>query len=606
MSAVPSNTRRSLRVSFSVAAFVILTSSNTFAVRFSRLPPTSEPYSSSLVTFCIDVLKVLVCFVALKCADTNRSTQNPPLRFFRLRSIIPAVCFTWQTQLLLYSASYLHPTVYQTLGQLKVVTTAFFSWLMLSRRFTKRQLTSLGALAFGSWLVRYDARNEHARVDARGSFAVILASILSGFAGVHVERILKDETVSFFWLNIELASSSALLSIIQFAAFDYDSLGNMFKGFNRYTALVVLLSVASGIFTGLILRDANSIVKSFAASSSLVLTAVIDCVVRSSGSTYVYLGLLIVTLSIILYGSPRGDYPTPVTSSTCRSLGWFAFVFVFFFSLHGRTTVVSPQDCAGCQRFAISDIPIVVLSANNPTFLRDMIDQLSLYHSNLTVFDDASDFPPMLELLSELSRRMPVHKSQCRLGPRGFLLRGLGLIEELPRYFAVTDADLILNRYLPPSFLTVMYGILSNSGFSKVGFALDLSDSEKMWKYEYFNNHTIVGWESRFWNPSDQIKSEQSAPVYKAHVDTTFALYDKNKLLGEEHGYMWRWEDSLRVAGNFTAKHRPWYPTEICRLPLAERRALWSDPLRSAGSTIANILIRTDLLMGQSSSFCAT
>jgi FkbM family methyltransferase len=81
----------------------------------------------------------------------------------------------------------------------------------------------------------------------------------------------------------------------------------------------------------------------------------------------------------------------------------------------------------------------------------------------------------------------------------------------------------------------------------KVGFALDISDYDEMYQYAYYNGKTIYEWEIAFWeNKIYDPKYE----LYAGSIDTTFALV--NKEFTEPHF-------NVRVAGDFVAKHLPWY-----------------------------------------------
>ena len=49
------------------------------------------------------------------------------------------------------------------------------------------------------------------------------------------------------------------------------------------------------------------------------------------------------------------------------------------------------------------------------------------------------------------------------------------------------------------------------------------------------------------------------APVYRADIDTTLALYNKKFFVRKKQGFY----HGLRVAGKFTARHLPWYRERV-------------------------------------------
>jgi hypothetical protein len=65
--------------------------------------------------------------------------------------------------------------------------------------------------------------------------------------------------------------------------------------------------------------------------------------------------------------------------------------------------------------------------------------------------------------------------------------------------------------------------------------------------------YKIWEWERQFWEHELAPLERSGDPVFKATVDTTFALYDKNHFDRENH------MEAVRVAGRFTCKHLPWY-----------------------------------------------
>jgi FkbM family methyltransferase len=108
------------------------------------------------------------------------------------------------------------------------------------------------------------------------------------------------------------------------------------------------------------------------------------------------------------------------------------------------------------------------------------------------------------------------------------------------------DPDLKLNENLPSNFVEILSDLSDTYKTSKIGFALDISDSDKFYKIDnYAGDKSIREWEKQFWeNKIDDPNYE----LYNSIIDTTFCLIDKSN-----------GDYQIRVAGNFTAKHLPWY-----------------------------------------------
>jgi len=122
----------------------------------------------------------------------------------------------------------------------------------------------------------------------------------------------------------------------------------------------------------------------------------------------------------------------------------------------------------------------------------------------------------------------------------------------LPDKYIITDPDLKFNPNIPSNFIEILASLSDKYKTSKIGFALDITDHEKFYPTtEYMANLSIRDWELRFWeNKMDDDTGEYE--IYKADIDTTFCLMNKVNI---EAGI----DLQIRVAGNFTAKHIPWY-----------------------------------------------
>lgn len=204
-------------------------------------------------------------------------------------------------------------------------------------------------------------------------------------------------------------------------------------------------------------------------------------------------------------------------------------------------------------------IPVLIPSFNNPTYLRQFLSQIQ-FRKNLhpIVVDNASTYPKMLELLSALdSWGINVVKFNRNFGPH-FLRDHSEFLELMPRFFCLSDPDLQLNSKLPKDFLSTLMSISEEFSAPKVGFALDIGDSKDFRDHKFQvgkRKYKISQWEKKFWKV--KLHSKSGVPLYRAHLDTTFALYDKIRFSNSN------FYSAVRVAGAFTARHLPWYKDSI-------------------------------------------
>lgn len=120
-----------------------------------------------------------------------------------------------------------------------------------------------------------------------------------------------------------------------------------------------------------------------------------------------------------------------------------------------------------------------------------------------------------------------------------------GFFESADREFIVTDPDLDYTG-IPTDWLGVLReGFKEGSNIQKVGFSLEYRDIPD----KFPGKRDVQKWESQFWKP--EVKRGR---FYRANIDTTFALYNKEtappfRFIG----------NAMRAERPYMAKHKPWY-----------------------------------------------
>jgi len=225
-------------------------------------------------------------------------------------------------------------------------------------------------------------------------------------------------------------------------------------------------------------------------------------------------------------------------------------------------------------------IPIIVVCFNNGRYVRNMVDQLCRIDPGLVSFirilDNCSTEPETLAYLEST----PVHviRNQTNEGPWISPSNNADLYHSLPDLFILTDPDLELNPALPPTFIRTMADIAIETNSSKVGLALDISTPELFLEGPYVEQLTIAQHESQFWTSPIP---DTNPPLYRAPVDTTFCVINKRVF---DHG-----SRHIRIAGDFTAKHLPWYKLNPL-YSLADIETLLNNSLTTRISTTFRLL----------------
>ena len=112
-----------------------------------------------------------------------------------------------------------------------------------------------------------------------------------------------------------------------------------------------------------------------------------------------------------------------------------------------------------------------------------------------------------------------------------------------------------LNPDLPADFAAILKRVTGSLGVGKAGFALSLEDRHLMQDQPFRHAEGWKRiWESEAAHWEDAVTAPGIAePLFRADVDTTFALYDQ---VFFDPARPFR---GIRVGGRFAARHLPWY-----------------------------------------------
>lgn len=213
-------------------------------------------------------------------------------------------------------------------------------------------------------------------------------------------------------------------------------------------------------------------------------------------------------------------------------------------------------------------IPIVIICYNNYQFVNNMIKQLESLIScpNILIIDNNSTCKYTKNYINDCENKYNIVKCKINIGHLVWMDKLI--FNNLPDKFIVTDPDLQFNKNTPSNFIDIMIQISDQYMSSKVGFALDISDPEKMFAYhfcDFFDNGgvtTICESQKQYW--VDKVPNNDFE-MYFSNIDTTFCLFDKN-YTGPQ----------IRIAGDFTMKHLPWY-TDIEGISKLSRYLMYKD-----------------------------
>ena len=273
-------------------ALLVQNSGLILTMRYSRISrPADQMYIATTAVLVAEILKLVVssllCF-SLDCKyDIQRFRDLLRVEFVDgrrefLKLFIPSGLYVIQNNLQYIGTSNLPAEIFQVLSNMKIVTTAILSVLMLSKKLTGLQWISIIALTFGVGLVQMSQGKGSGEIDNQnqllGLICVLSACCTSGFAGVYFEKVLKSTNSSIWLRNIQLALIGLGFSSLTCVASDYEKIQQFgfFFGYDYVVCVVIFLAALGGLVVAVVVKYADNVLKGFAASASLVLSTVVS------------------------------------------------------------------------------------------------------------------------------------------------------------------------------------------------------------------------------------------------------------------------------------------------------------------------------------------
>jgi len=183
------------------------------------------------------------------------------------------------------------------------------------------------------------------------------------------------------------------------------------------------------------------------------------------------------------------------------------------------------------------NLTIVINNRNRLSTTKKLVDDL-LYRdsTNIIIIDNESSYQPLLEWYKTLPSNIRILYS---LNYGHHALFQSNVLNDIPEEWCFyTDADIQLNPNMPKDYQQIMFNLAHQYNYKKIGLALQIDDLPD----HYALKEQVIRNESHWW------ENKIIENVYRADTDTTFCLIKKCDQF-----------DSLRIAGDFTAKHMPWY-----------------------------------------------
>uniref|UniRef100_A0A8D3C5X5 Solute carrier family 35 member 2 n=1 Tax=Scophthalmus maximus TaxID=52904 RepID=A0A8D3C5X5_SCOMX len=273
----------------SLAVLVVQNASLILSIRYVRTLPGDRFFTTSAVVMA-EVLKVLTCLLIIllqrkcKCPFMLLNTVLKDT----LKMSVPSLIYTLQNNLQYVAISNLPAASFQVTYQLKILTTALFSVLMLRKSLSRVQWVSLLLLFAGVAIVQVCSfscpltclLSPHLSPANYmvGLVAVVISCLSSGFAGVYFEKILKGSSASVWVRNVQLGIFGTALGMLGLWWNDGAAVaehGFLF-GYTNMVWCVIFNQAFGGLLVAVVVKYADNILKGFATSFSIIVSTVLS------------------------------------------------------------------------------------------------------------------------------------------------------------------------------------------------------------------------------------------------------------------------------------------------------------------------------------------
>uniref|UniRef100_A0A672GH72 Solute carrier family 35 member A1 n=1 Tax=Salarias fasciatus TaxID=181472 RepID=A0A672GH72_SALFA len=306
---------------YCLTVMTLVAATYTVALRYTRTTSTGEMYFSTTAVFLTEVIKLILSlgmltkemgsFTRLRNTIMDQVVFSPKEL---LKLSVPSLVYAVQNNMAFVALSNLDAAVYQVTYQLKIPCTALCTVFMLNRSLSRLQWFSVFMLCGGVILVQWKpAEVTKVQIEQNpfiGFIAVAVAVLCSGFAGVYFEKVLKSSDTSLWVRNIQMYLSGIVVTIIGVYMTDGEQVleKGFFFGYTPWVCFVVFLASVGGLYTSIVVKYTDNIMKGFSAAAAIVLSTVASVMLFGLKITITFAsGAILVCISIYLYGLPKQD-----------------------------------------------------------------------------------------------------------------------------------------------------------------------------------------------------------------------------------------------------------------------------------------------------------
>lgn len=304
-----------------MVSLVVFTVQNAAFVLLMRLSKVlNTHYNSTVAVLITEILKLPFSVLLLIYEKRSLSDALSELRkdiigapLDTLKIAVPALLYTVQNNALFVAVEHLEAAVFQVTYQLKTLTTAVLTVVLLNRSLSAHQWFALVLLMGGTVLVqegggtKASSSTSSASAFVLGVSATIVACVCSSVASVYLEKILVESKPSIWVRNAQLCIFTIPIAFAGTLLKDdpyFKEDGNAMHGFTAAVWAAILTNAVGGMIVAAVMKFAGNILRNFAQACAIILGGLGSWALFDFQITLYFVGGVgLVILSIFIYGS---------------------------------------------------------------------------------------------------------------------------------------------------------------------------------------------------------------------------------------------------------------------------------------------------------------
>ena len=271
-----------------ILVLIVLCAQNSIytVLRRYSLGTLKEKYNKYEVLLVAEIIKIIFSAYMISKLPEYEQDLTKKLKWLAIRSkkmFMLAAMYGAMNVLSFVSLKNIGAGMFTVFAQLKIITTAGFSAVILGRRYSMPRWRALVSLMLGVLLFSepvWNTSEEHPKDTnmAIGVTAVLIEVSLSGFSSIYFEKVIKtdnNQKLGIWERNFQLSLWSFPLYII----FIFFGSGDDYPIGAHWSMTAFMLSIlgaTGGLLVALSIKYGDSILKTLATTAAIILSSVLD------------------------------------------------------------------------------------------------------------------------------------------------------------------------------------------------------------------------------------------------------------------------------------------------------------------------------------------